>query len=104
MTAIESNPSESEANDPVASAPAAAPVTTMYTTSWCGFCARLKRGLAAEGIKYTEVNIEEVEGAADLVMAHNGGNRTVPTLVFADGSALTNPSVADVKERLARTA
>jgi mycoredoxin len=37
-------------------------------------------------------------------MAKNGGNRTVPTLVFADGSALTNPSVADVREQLARIA
>jgi mycoredoxin len=50
------------------------------------------------------VNIEEVDGAAELVMAKNGGNRTVPTLFFADGSALTNPSVADVREQLARIA
>jgi mycoredoxin len=77
---------------------------TMYTTSWCGFCSRLKRGLQSEGIAFDEVNIEEVEGAAELVMAKNGGNRTVPTLVFADGSALTNPSVADVREQLARIA
>ena len=77
---------------------------TMYSTTWCGFCARLKRGLQSADIAFDEVNIEEVDGAADLVMAHNGGNRTVPTLVFVDGSALTNPSLADVKEHLARTA
>ncbi len=75
---------------------------TMYTTSWCGFCARLKRGLQSAGIAYDEVNIEEVDGAAEVVMANNRGNRTVPTLVFADGSALTNPSVAEVEEQLAR--
>ena len=51
--------------------------------------------------EYSEVNIEEDAAAADLVMRVNNGNQTVPTLVFADGSALTNPSVAQVTERLA---
>lgn len=74
---------------------------TIYTTSWCGFCARLKSGLQREGITYDEVDIERTDGAAEIVMSANGGNRTVPTLVFADGSALTNPSVAQVKEKLA---
>jgi mycoredoxin len=74
---------------------------TMYTTTWCGFCDRLKAGLHSEGIDYAEVNIELDDGAADLVMTVNGGNRTVPTLVFPDGTALTNPSVAEVKAQLA---
>jgi mycoredoxin len=74
---------------------------TMYTTVWCGYCRRLKSGLDREGISYTEVDIEVDESAADVVVAANGGNRTVPTLVFADGGALTNPSVEQVKTRLA---
>jgi mycoredoxin len=74
---------------------------TMYTTSWCGFCARLKAGLDRAGVEYAEVDIERDETAADLVMSVNGGNRTVPTLVFADGTALTNPSVAQVQDQLA---
>ena len=74
---------------------------TMYTTSWCGYCVRLKKLMQHEGIEYAEVNIETDEGAADLVMKANGGNRTVPTLVFADGSALTNPSIEQVKSQLA---
>lgn len=74
---------------------------TMYTTNWCGFCSRLKDQLQREGIEYSEVNIEVDEGAADLVMSVNGGNRTVPTLVFANGTALTNPSLAQVKAQLA---
>jgi mycoredoxin len=73
----------------------------MYTTSWCGYCVRLKDGLAREGIPYTEVNIETDPAAAETVMAVNGGNRTVPTLVFADGTALTNPTLAQVKAQLA---
>jgi mycoredoxin len=76
-------------------------MVTMYTTTWCGYCVRLKAGLQREGIDYTEVNIETDESAADLVMQVNGGNRTVPTLVFPDGTALTNPSIAEVKAQLA---
>jgi mycoredoxin len=57
--------------------------------------------LAREGIQYTEVNIEQDEAAADLVMQVNGGNRTVPTVVFPNGAALTNPSIAQVKAQLA---
>jgi len=73
---------------------------TMYTTRWCGFCRRLKSQLAREGIEVIEVDIEAEADAAEYVMSVNGGNQTVPTVVFADGSALTNPSVAQVKERL----
>lgn len=97
MTDTDLNPREGF--DP---ADADGPGFTMYTTGWCGFCARLKRGLHAEGIDFTEVDIEQVEGAAEIVMANNGGNRTVPTLIFGDGSALTNPSVAQVKAQLTR--
>lgn len=74
---------------------------TMYITSWCGFCRRLILGLDQEGIEYTTVDIEKVPGAADFVTGVNNGNRTVPTLRFPDGSSLTNPSVGQVKERLA---
>ena len=73
---------------------------TMYTTTWCAFCKRLKRQLAADGIEMTEVDIEQDPAAADFVMSVNGGFQTVPTVVFPDGSALTNPSAAAVKQRL----
>jgi mycoredoxin len=70
---------------------------TMYSTTWCSYCRRLKRMLDREGIAYDEVNIEEDESAAEFVMGVNGGNRTVPTVVFPNGSALTNPSIDQVK-------
>lgn len=76
------------------------PDITLYSTSWCGYCVRLKFQLEREGIPFHEVNVEDDAASADLVQSLNGGNRTVPTLVFKDGSALTNPSVAQVKERL----
>jgi mycoredoxin len=77
---------------------------TMYTTPWCGYCRRLKSQLARDGIEVREIDIELDPDAAEYVMAVNGGNQTVPTLVFADGSALTNPSVAQVKDRLTELA
>jgi mycoredoxin len=77
---------------------------TMYTTTWCGWCRRLKSQLAADGIEITEVNIEEDAAAADYVMSVNGGFQTVPTVQFPDGSALTNPSSSAVKQRLGELA
>jgi mycoredoxin len=72
----------------------------MYTTTWCAFCRRLKSQLARDGIEMVEVDIEQDPSAADYVMSVNGGFQTVPTIVFPDGSAMTNPSAAQVKERL----
>jgi mycoredoxin len=74
---------------------------TMYTTTWCGFCRRLKTQLAREGIHMVEIDIERDTAAAEYVMSVNGGNMTVPTVVFPDGTAVTNPSAKDVKTRLA---
>jgi mycoredoxin len=73
---------------------------TMFSTSWCGYCARLKQQLGKQGIAYTEVNIEEVAGTAEIVESVNGGNQTVPTVIFPDGSTATNPSLADVQAKL----
>jgi mycoredoxin len=77
---------------------------TMYTTPWCGYCHRLKSQLDREGIPFEIVDIERTPGAAQIVESANHGNQTVPTLVYADGSAQTNPSVAQVKEKLASLA
>ncbi|MFM7146722.1 MAG: mycoredoxin [Actinomycetales bacterium] len=73
---------------------------TMYTTTWCGYCQRLKAQMGREQIAFTEVDIEVDPQAAALVESVNGGNQTVPTLVFEDGSALTNPSIGQVKAKL----
>ena len=73
----------------------------MYTTSWCGFCRNLKRQLNKAGIEISEVDIEHDQAAADYVMSVNGGNQTVPTILFPDGTALVNPSAAQVCTRLA---
>ena len=77
---------------------------TMYSTPWCGYCHRLKGQLQREGIDFHVVDIERDPEAAEIVRAVNGGNQTVPTLVYSDGSAHTNPSLAQVKAKLAEIA
>jgi mycoredoxin len=72
----------------------------MYTTPWCGYCQRLKGQLDREGITYDIVDIEQVPEAAGIVESANGGNQTVPTLVYSDGTAQTNPSLIQVKAKL----
>lgn len=80
------------------------PAVTMYTTTWCGYCKRLKRMMQDDGINFVEVDIETTPGTAEIVEKVNNGNQTVPTLVFTDGTAMTNPSLAKVKEKLASLA
>ena len=72
----------------------------MYSTTWCGYCKRLKRQLNDLGITFEEVNIEEVPEAAALIEKINNGNQVVPTLVFSDGASMTNPSAKEVQAKL----
>lgn len=73
---------------------------TIFSTPWCGYCVRLKRQLDDAGVAYVDLDITEDESSAELVMQVNGGNQTVPTVLFPDGGALTNPTVAEVLARL----
>lgn len=82
------------------SAPQSDPQFTLYSTPWCGYCHRLRSQLDRAGIAYDTVDIEQDPAAAEIVMAANGGNQTVPTLVFADGTSQTNPSLREVTAKL----
>ncbi len=77
---------------------------TIYSTTWCGYCTRLKRQLDRQGITYQEINIEQDPASAAYVQNVNGGNQTVPTVRFPDGTALTNPSAAEVAAKLTAAA
>lgn len=77
-----------------------APVT-VYSTKWCGYCHRLQGQMDREGIDFEVVDIEKHPEAASIVAHHNRGAHTVPTLVYADGTAQTNPPLRDVKAKLA---
>jgi mycoredoxin len=78
---------------------------TMYSTTWCGYCQRLKSQLNREGIAFTEINIEQDPESAAFVEKANNGNQTVPTVLVAGASGaesvMTNPSLAQVKAALA---
>jgi mycoredoxin len=76
----------------------------MFSTDWCGFCKRLKSQLGEIGISFREINVEQEIEYASFVEEVNGGNRVVPTLLFSDGVALTNPSAIAVKDKLASLA
>ena len=72
----------------------------VFTTRWCGYCLRLKSQLSRAGIDFQEIDIEDHAEGAAVVAQLNDGYLTVPTVVFHDGSALTNPSAAQVSSRL----
>ena len=76
-------------------------VLTMYSTTWCGYCRRLKIQLDQAGLDYREVDIERDADAARYVEGVNGGNQTVPVIEFPDGRTATNPSLAQVQAGLA---
>jgi mycoredoxin len=72
---------------------------TIYSTTWCGHCRRLKRQLDEAGIRYDEIDIDEHEQYADLIAAATGGYRTVPTLQVGR-HLLVNPTVSQVQAAL----
>jgi len=68
----------------------------MYATTWCGDCRFAKRWLDSHGIPYEYINIEEDESAAELVVRVNKGAKSVPTIVFPDGSVLVEPTAREL--------
>lgn len=72
----------------------------MYTTSWCPDCWRAKQVMTAMKVPYEEINITQDDEAVELVMALNNGHRSVPTIVFPDGSVLTEPSTSALAQKL----
>jgi mycoredoxin len=68
----------------------------MYSTSWCSDCRSAKRWFAAHNIAYEDIDIEQDEQAAAYVVQVNNGMRTVPTIVFPDGSILVEPKARDL--------
>ncbi len=73
---------------------------TMYSADWCGDCRRSKRLLDELNLTYTLIDIETDSVAADKVIEINGGMRSIPVIVFADGTHLTEPSDIALKAKL----
>ena len=72
----------------------------MYSGEWCGDCRRSKRLLDELNVEYTLIDIEADSAASDKVIEINGGMRSIPVIVFADGTHLTEPSDIDLKAKL----
>lgn len=73
----------------------------MYATTWCGDCRMARRWFDAHGIPYEYINIEEDNSAAEYVVRVNRGRRSVPTIVFPDGSVLVEPSARELAAKFA---
>ncbi len=73
----------------------------MYGTSWCPDCARAKQFLTEQGVSFEWIDIEKDKKAQAYVEEVNNGNRSVPTIVFPDGSIMVEPSNAELEKKLA---
>jgi glutaredoxin-like protein len=73
---------------------------TMYGADWCGDCRRSKRLFEELGVEYTLIDTDSDLTAADKVIEINGGTKSIPVIVFADGTHLTEPSDNDLKAKL----
>ena len=84
--------------------PTAQPAQTqdivMYTTAWCPDCWRAKQVMNVMRVRYAEIDITQDEEAAEHVIRLNNGNRSVPTIVFPDGSILTEPSIITLTKKI----
>jgi thioredoxin reductase (NADPH) len=72
----------------------------VYGTTWCPDCKRAKRFFAEQRVPYVNIDIEQDAEAMALVERVNQGMRSIPTIVFPDGSILVEPSNAQLAEKL----
>ncbi len=73
---------------------------TMYAAEWCGDCRRAKRVMDSLNVPYTYINIDDDEAAAAEVVRINQGSRSIPTIIFPDGSVLVEPSNSVLTQKL----
>jgi len=73
---------------------------TMYGAAWCGDCRRSKRYLDLHKVEYNYIDVEADESASEKVIEINGGVRSIPVILFPDGTHLTEPSDKDLEAKL----
>ena len=76
------------------------PEITVYGAYWCPDCRQSKQFLGEHQIPYNWVDIEEDKEAEQFVIETNDGKRIIPTITFADGSFLVEPSNAELAAKL----
>jgi mycoredoxin len=72
----------------------------MYGTSWCPDCIRARAVMRRLKVSFTEIDVDKDKEGYQIVVAHNGGARVVPTIFFPDGSVLVEPSNKALSEKL----
>ena len=73
---------------------------TMYGAAWCGDCRRSKAYLDAHNVEYNYIDVEADESASEKVIKINGGQRSIPVILFPDGTHMTEPSDKALEEKL----
>lgn len=73
---------------------------TLYSAEWCGDCRRSKRFLDSKNVAYNYIDVEADQSASDKVIEINGGFRSIPVIIFPDGTHLTEPSDKDLEAKL----
>ncbi len=73
----------------------------MYGTKWCPDCARAKQVFSKHNIQFVWIDIEQDPAASAYVEKVNRGYKSVPTIVFPDGSVLVEPSNSELEQKLA---
>ena len=71
-----------------------------YGVSWCGDCRRARQVLAEKNIQFVDIDIDRDAKAAEFVKGLNHGYRSVPTIIFPDGSHLTEPDTLTLGKKL----
>ena len=71
----------------------------MYSTEYCPDCHRARKFFETNNIPYMRVSLEGNEEATEFVMQVNNGYRSVPTIVFPDGSVLVEPGWDELKAK-----
>jgi len=72
----------------------------VYGAEWCGDCRRSKRFLDKNNVAYEYINIEEDAAETEKVIEINGGMKSIPVIIFEDGTHLTEPSDNDLQAKL----
>jgi mycoredoxin len=72
----------------------------MYTTQSCSDCHSAKAFFESNNIHFTQVGLEENEEATKFVLQVNNGNKSVPTIIFPDGTVLVEPSWEELRQNI----
>ena len=72
----------------------------VYGTNWCGDCRRTQRFLQDNQVNYKFINIDQDKKGEQFVLSANRGMRSVPTILFPDGSILVEPTNGQLADKL----